>query len=86
VVVAFDYRLLCLMPGVVWQPGPTTPAVCVLVFKALFRACLLQAQYDVFSESEVVRAFNIAHAAHDGRYRESGEPAFMHCVEVCSWK
>lgn len=42
----------------------------------------LQSQYDVFSEAEVVRAFNIAHAAHDGRYRESGEPAFMHCVEV----
>lgn len=42
----------------------------------------LQKQYDVFTETEVVQAFNIAHAAHDGRYRESGEPAFLHGVEV----
>lgn len=36
----------------------------------------------MFTEPEVVRAFSIAHAAHDGRYRESGDPAFLHCVEV----
>ena len=41
-----------------------------------------QSQYDVFRESDVVRAFNIAHAAHEGRYRESGDPALLHCLEV----
>lgn len=44
-------------------------------------ACL-QEQHSVFSEPVCVRAFSIARFAHDGKYRASGEPAFMHCVEV----
>ncbi len=36
----------------------------------------------MFSEPVCVRAFSIARFAHDGKYRASGEPAFMHCVEV----
>jgi hypothetical protein len=42
----------------------------------------LQEQHSVFSEPVCVRAFSIARFAHDGKYRASGEPAFMHCVEV----
>lgn len=42
----------------------------------------LQHSYAVFREPVCVRAFGIARAAHDGKYRASGEPAFMHCVEV----
>ena len=38
----------------------------------------------MFREPVCVRAFGIARAAHDGRYRASGEPAFMHCVEVAA--
>lgn len=41
-----------------------------------------QEQHSVFSEPVCVRAFSIARFAHDGKYRASGEPAFMHCVEV----
>lgn len=29
-----------------------------------------------------MRAFSIARFAHDGKYRASGEPAFLHCVAV----
>ncbi|KAI3434968.1 hypothetical protein D9Q98_003020 [Chlorella vulgaris] len=42
----------------------------------------LQNAHSVFCEPVCVRAFGIARAAHDGRYRVSGEPAFVHCVEV----
>lgn len=36
----------------------------------------------MFAEPVCVRAFSIARFAHDGKYRASGEPAFLHCVEV----
>jgi hypothetical protein len=42
----------------------------------------LQEAHAVFLEPVCVRAFGIARAGHDGRYRASGEPAFTHCVEV----
>jgi hypothetical protein len=45
-------------------------------------ACPVQNAHSVFCEPVCVRAFGIARAAHDGRYRVSGEPAFVHCVEV----
>lgn len=41
-----------------------------------------QAQHSVFGEPVCVRAFSIARFAHDGKYRASGDPAFLHCVEV----
>lgn len=43
-----------------------------------------QAKHPVFSEPLVTRAFNISRFAHDGRYRRSGEPAFLHCLSVAS--
>jgi len=43
-----------------------------------------QARHPVFSEPLVTRAFNISRFAHDGRYRRSGEPAFLHCLSVAS--
>lgn len=42
----------------------------------------LQDAHPVFQEPVCVRAFSIARFAHDGKYRASGEPAFLHCVEV----
>lgn len=36
----------------------------------------------VFHEPLVARAFSISRSAHDGQYRASGDPAFLHCVEV----
>ncbi|KAL4425268.1 hypothetical protein ABPG75_009284 [Micractinium tetrahymenae] len=42
----------------------------------------LQEAHPVFQEPVCVRAFSIARFAHDGKYRASGEPAFLHCVEV----
>eukprot|EP00887_Chlorella_sp_A99_P003694 scaffold7.g3694.t1 len=39
-------------------------------------------RYAVFREPLVARAFSLSRSAHDGQYRASGDPAFLHCVEV----
>ena len=41
-----------------------------------------QAQYKVFSDAAVERAFAFAYQAHAGQQRRNGEPVFMHCVET----
>ena len=36
----------------------------------------------MFREPLVARAFSLSRSAHDGQYRASGDPAFLHCVAV----
>ena len=41
-----------------------------------------QAQYEVFQDLTVQRAFTVASKAHAGQQRRNGEPVFVHCVET----
>ena len=43
---------------------------------------LSQAQYEVFQDETVKRAFAVAHQAHAGQQRRNGEAVFVHCVET----
>ena len=43
---------------------------------------LLQAQFEVFQDDTVKRAFAVANRAHAGQQRRNGEPVFVHCVET----
>ena len=42
----------------------------------------LQAQYEVFRDITVQRAFAFASKAHAGQQRRNGDPVFTHCVET----
>lgn len=42
----------------------------------------LQAQYEVFQDLTVQRAFTFANKAHAGQHRRNGELVFAHCVET----
>lgn len=66
------------------QVGPSTAAgsPTELVVPVAHLSSWLQAQYEVFQDEVVVRAFAFASNAHAGQQRRNGEPVFVHCVET----